>query len=77
MATVNPWVRFQQLLPRSARYTVTIDAVRSDGTSEATRRDGAKLRLKGDSVPAGEKAWVEGDRIVGAAPDLPASTQYV
>lgn len=77
MATVNPWTRFQRLLPRAGRYTVTIKTVNDDGTSLATRRDGATVRLKGDSIQAGEKAWVEGEQIVGKAPDLPSGTQYV
>lgn len=77
MATVNPWSRFKQLLPRSARYIVTIQSVQGDGTSMATRRDGEKVRLKGTSVDAGKRAWVEGQQIVGEAPDLPSATQYV
>lgn len=77
MATVNPWKRFQRLMPRAGRYTVTIDQVNSDGTSMATRRDGQKVKLKGVLVAAGKKAWVEGEQIIGEAPDLPAATQYV
>lgn len=77
MATVNPWKRFQRLLPRAGRYTVTIDQVNSDGTSTATRRDGQTVRLKGGLVEAGKKAWVEGEQIIGEAPNLPTATQYV
>lgn len=77
MATVNPWKRFQRLLPRAGRYTVTINTVNSDGTSTATRRDGQIVRLKGGLVEAGKKAWVEGDQIIGEAPDLPTVTVYV
>lgn len=77
MATVNPWSRFRQLLPRAARYIVTIQSVQADGTSLATRRDGEVVRLKGTSVEVGLKAWVEGQQIIGEAPDLPATTQYI
>lgn len=77
MATVNPWARFQRLMPRAGRYTVTIDQVLADGTSMATRRDGATVRLKGGLVSAGNKAWVEGEQIIGEAPDLPSATQFV
>lgn len=77
MATVNPWSRFRQLLPRAARYIVTIQSVQADGTSLATRRDGETIRLKGTSVEVGLKAWVEGQQIIGEAPDLPTTTQYV
>ena len=77
MATVNPWSRFQRLLPRAGRYTVTIDQVNTDGTSLATRRDGQSVRLKGGLVSAGKKAWVEGEQIIGEAPDLPSTTVFV
>ena len=77
MATVNPWTRFQRLLPRAGRYTVIITAINADGTSYATRRDGQKVKLKGGLVAVGQKAWVEGVQIIGEAPDLPTSIQYV
>lgn len=77
MATVNPWARFQRLLPRAGRYTVTIDQVYADGTSLATRRDGQKIKLRGGHVAVGKKAWVEGQQIIGEAPDLPGAVQYV
>lgn len=77
MATVNPWVRFQNLMPRAGRYTVTVNQVNSDGTSLATRRDGKEIRLKGGLVAAGKKAWVEGEQIIGEAPNLPTVTLYV
>lgn len=77
MATVNPWTRFKRLLPQSARYTVTIETNSADGTSLALRRDGELVRLQGTSVAPGNKAWVEGRQIIGEAPDLPGSTEYV
>lgn len=77
MATVNPWARFQRLLPRAGRYTVTITQINDDGTSLATRRDGAKVRLKGVLVEVGKTAWVEGEQIIGEAPSLPSYVQYV
>jgi hypothetical protein len=43
----------------------------------ATRRDGQTVRLKGGLVAAGGKAWVEGEQIIGEAPDLPFVTQFV
>lgn len=77
MATINPWARFQRLIPRDGRYTVTVDTHHGDGTSTCTRRDGATVRLKGTSVAEGTQAWAEGKTIVGAAPNLPSSTVYV
>lgn len=77
MATVNSWARFQRLLPRAGRYTVTINTINNDGTSYATRRDGQKVRLKGTLVEEGKRAWVEGEQIIGEAPSLPSYVQYV
>jgi len=77
MATVNPWQRFKGLLPQQRRFVVTVDQVLADGTSLATRSDGSQVRLQGDSIAAGKKAWVEGQRIIGEAPDLPTATQFV
>ena len=77
MATTNPWTKFKQLLPSSPRYTVTITAVLGNGTSLAERRDGATVRLNGSHVTAGQKAWVEGQQIIGPAPGLPEYVQFV
>lgn len=77
MATVNPWSRFRQLLPRAARYIVTVQSIQGDGTCLASRRDGETVRLKGTSVEVGKQAWVEGQQIIGEAPDLPSATQYI
>ena len=70
MTTVNKFLRFRRLLPQRTRYTVTIAAVNTDGTSIGTTRDGGKVRVLGDSVSVGTKAWVDDGRIVGEAPDL-------
>lgn len=77
MATINPWARFQRLLPRSGRYIVTVNTHLADGTSLCTRRDGASVRLIGTEVAEGLQAWVEGERIIGQAPSLPHSTQFI
>jgi hypothetical protein len=77
MATINPWARFQRLIPRAGRYIVTVNTHHSDGTSTCTRRDGATVRLIGTSVAEGSQAWVEGEQINGEAPSLPTSTQFV
>ena len=77
MATVNPWQSFQNLLPQATRYIVTVDTVYGDGTSMATRRDGQQVRLIGDSISAGHRAWVDGETIIGDAPALITSTEYI
>jgi len=74
MTTVNAFLRFRQLLPQRTRFTATITAINADGTSNGTTRDGGKVKVLGDSVGVGLKAWIEDGRIVGEAPDL---TEYV
>lgn len=77
MATTNPWTRFKALLPASQRYSVTITEVLPNGTSLAERRDGATVRLNGSHVAAGQRAWVEGQQIIGPAPSLIEYVQFV
>lgn len=74
MTTVNAFLKFRQLLPQKTRFTITITTVNSDGTSAGVTRDGGKVKVLGDSVGVGLKAWVEDGRIVGEAPSL---TEYV
>jgi hypothetical protein len=78
MATVNPWQKFQQLLPAAARYIITVTAINADGTVSGATRDGAPVRvLAGPPVTAGARAWVEDGRIAGTAPTLPLSVAEV
>ncbi|MDO6747221.1 hypothetical protein [Gilvimarinus sp. 1_MG-2023] len=74
MTTVNKFLRFQALLPQRTRYTATIKAINSDGTSTAETRDGGRVRVAGTSVAVDGKAWIEDGRIVGEAPVL---TEYL
>lgn len=77
MTTVNAYLRFRRLLPQTTRYTATIDSNNGDGTSTGTTRDGSKVRVIGESVGPGSKAWIEDGRIVGDAPNLTEYIQYL
>lgn len=77
MATVNPWVKFANLLPQKTRYIITVTAVNGDGTVSGTLRDGSPVRVIGEGVAVNDRAWVEDGRVVGTAPNLPGFTQYV
>lgn len=77
MTTVNKYLRFKRLIGTEVRYTVTVDAVHSDGTSSGTTRDGGKVRVLGDTIAIGNKAWVKDGRIVGEAPVLTEFVEYV
>ena len=70
----NPWVKFGALTAPGAKVVVTVTTVNSDGTSIVTLRSGQSLRVQGDSVPASNKALIQGGRIIGAAPPLPVQS---
>lgn len=76
MATVNPWSRFQSLLPKSQRYIITITSSHGDGTVSGTTREGDPVRVIGEGDP-GARVWVEDGRVGGAAPALPGFVEYV
>lgn len=69
---MNPWVQLTRLMAPGAKQIVTVASVGTDGTSVVTLRSGGDVRVAGDSVAAGQKAFIQGGRIVGRAPDLPA-----
>lgn len=69
--TVNPWRKFQALLPGGQRTIVTITANRGDGTSSATLRDGTPISVKGESVGPGNKALVIDGEVRQQVPTLP------
>ena len=73
----NLWRSFQRLLPRARTIVVTVDAVNGDGTSTVSTQSGSTLIVQGDSVSAGNNAFVREREIVGEAPSLPSYTESV
>ena len=73
----NLWRSFRQLLPQARTIVVTVDAVNGDGTSTVSTQSGSTLVVQGDSVAAGNKAFVREKEIVGDAPSLPTYTESV
>lgn len=53
-----------------SRTIVTVTKVRSDGSAIVTHNDGSTSVAVGQNLTLG-KAYLEGDRIIGNAPDLP------
>ena len=49
---------------------VTVAAVGTDGTSTVTTAAGGTLRVLGDSVAVGDKAYVRDGVIIGEAPNM-------
>ena len=70
MATTNIWQKFKALIPEGSRTIVTITANSGNGTSQAQLRDGTVVTVKGESVEAGQKAFVQDGETKGAAPEL-------
>lgn len=70
----NPWVKFQALIAPGPKQIVEVSSVGADGTSIVIVRGGNSIRVNGDAVPAGSKAIIQGGKIIGKAPDLPAQT---
>ena len=56
---------------------VTVLEVRSDGTSLVQDYAFNTFAVIGNSVSAGSRAFVRGDMIMSAVPDLPAAAFYV
>ncbi len=73
MATTNIWQQFKLLIPEGARTIATITSNNGDGTSTAILRDGASIRVQGETVAAGSNALVQ-DRVVKS--ELPALAVY-
>ncbi len=70
MATTNIWQQFKALIPEGVRVVATIAANNGNGTSQATLRDGSVITVKGESISAGQMAFIQNGEIKGTAPDL-------
>ena len=72
MATVNPWVRFKQLLPSGQRTVGEVLSISTaTGTSLVELRGGIEIRVQGTDVAVGDKAFIVDGQITGTAPNLP------
>lgn len=70
----NIWRQFRELLPQDPLLIGDVDTHNSDGTSTVTLLDGAIVRVRGQSVAIGSRAFIQGGEIRGEAPALPVST---
>lgn len=73
----NPWTAFRKLLPSDPLLVAEVIAHNADGTSTVQTPDGAILRVRGQGVAVGAKAFVRGGAIDGEAPDLTSYTVEV
>jgi hypothetical protein len=74
MSSVNEWRNFQALLGKQPILTGTVTAPNADGTSTLSMTGGGTLRAIGQSVAVDAKAFVRGNEIIGAAPNLTSYT---
>ncbi|MCW7552763.1 hypothetical protein NX722_08930 [Endozoicomonas gorgoniicola] len=70
MATTNIWQQFKSLPPEGGRTVITITTNNGNGTSTVTLWDGTVVIVKGKTVGVGQKAFVQGGEVEGAAPEL-------
>jgi len=63
------WRKFKKLIDGPAMEVVTVQSV-SGGTSKCITYTGGVVIVSGDSVAAGDKAFIQDGRIIGEAPDL-------
>lgn len=72
MATVNPWVRFRNLLPGGSRTVGEVISISTaTGTSIVELRNGIQISARGVDVAVGLKAFIVDGQITGQAPSLP------
>ncbi|AXQ27582.1 hypothetical protein D0B54_02350 [Solimonas sp. K1W22B-7] len=68
---MNIWKQFQQLLPSDPQLVGEVLRHNADGSSSVELPGAQVIRVQGQSVAAGLRAFVQGGRIQGEAPDLP------
>lgn len=69
----NLWQQFRQLLPDDPVLLVDVVAHNADGTSTVNLLDGTPLRVRGQGVATGNRAYIQSGQIQGEAPTLPVS----
>lgn len=69
--STNPWKKLEGLLPDDPLLVGDVTAQNADGTSTVQLPDNRVIRVRGQSVAVGLKAFVQGGEIRGQAPSLP------
>lgn len=67
----NLWKQFQKLLPDNRILVGDVISHHGDQTSTVEFVGGERIRPMGQGAAVGKKALVQGDRVIGEAPDLP------
>jgi len=66
----NPWTKLRRLLPHDPLLVGTVTAIDQAGNSTVALLGGGTVRVRGQGVAIGAKAYVQGGEIQGEAPDL-------
>jgi len=68
---MNAYARLRALLPGKPLWVGEVLSHNDDGTSTIELPGGVTIRAQGQIVAIGDRAFVEGSRVTGEAPDLP------
>lgn len=74
---MNSYKALLELLPADPKLIVMVINHHANGTSEVETLEGGRLSVYGQSVSIGQMAWIQSNRILGEAPNLPYSDAYV
>ncbi len=67
----NLFSQFRRLLPRDPLQVGTVTAHNPDGTSDIQLPGAQTVRVRGQDVAVGAKAFIRSGQIQGPAPNLP------
>lgn len=68
--SLNIYSQFKSLLPSSPVSSVYVSTVLTNGNSQVITSDGVTITVRGDSVAAGNRAYVKDGVITGIAPNI-------
>jgi hypothetical protein len=68
----NTWAKFARLLPKNPMLIGDVTIAHPDGTVSVELAGGGVTRVRGQGQQVGDSVYVQGTRIVDAAPSLPS-----
>lgn len=68
---MNIYERFKDLLPGHQMQVGTVDSHTAVGSSIILLPTGRRISAIGTSVPVGQAAYIQDQRVIGPAPSLP------
>jgi hypothetical protein len=68
----NTWARFARILPKNPMLIGEVTIAHADGTVSVELAGGGVTRVRGQGQQVGDAVYVQGARVVDAAPSLPS-----